>query len=135
MPGRTAIRLAPNELRVGLRIAVLDLGRRAGLGELAVHFGGDLVRRDLRHGRLDLVLERAGDDVVLASHERLEAVARDIGGIVLLVGTNLVSSMLARLKKLVSVGPGCRAVTVIFVSFNSFRSASAKERRNAFDAP
>ena len=52
MPGQMAILLVPNELWVGLGIAVLDLGRRAGLGELAVHLGGDLVGGHLRHGRL-----------------------------------------------------------------------------------
>jgi len=43
-----ANRLVPNELRVGLPVAVLELGGRAGLGELAVHLGGDLVGGHLR---------------------------------------------------------------------------------------
>ncbi len=45
-----------------------------------------------------------------------------------------VSSISARWKKLVSVGPGISEVTVTAESFSSFCSASAKDCRNDFDA-
>jgi hypothetical protein len=47
---------------------------------------------------------------------------------------SLVSSIPARSKKSVSVGPGISAVTMTPVSRNSWRTASAKEYRNAFEA-
>ena len=46
----------------------------------------------------------------------------------------LVSSMSARSKKLVSVGPGIKEVTVTPVSLSSLRIASAKDCTKAFDA-
>lgn len=46
-----------------------------------------------------------------------------------------VSSMPARWKKFVSVGPGISAVTVMPTSFSSLRSASENELRKAFEPP
>ena len=81
-----------------------------------------------------LVLYRAGDDMVLALHERCKAVARDLGGIILFAGPDLVSCIPARSKNSVSVGPGISAVTVTPVSRNSSRSAWANDETKDLDA-
>src|SRR4051794_30164996 len=54
------------------------------LRHLAVHLGLRGVRHHLRRGALDLGLGRAGDHLLLALHQRLEALLRDHRGIVLL---------------------------------------------------
>ena len=51
-----------------------------------------------------------------------------------LLAPTLVSSISARWKKFVSVGPGISDVTVTPVSFSSLRSASANDCTNDFDA-
>ena len=76
----------------------------------------------------------AGHDALVAVHEPLEAVAGDIGRVVLLPAPIFVSTMSARSKNSVSVGPGMSDVTVTPVSSSSLRSASAKDCTNDFEA-
>ena len=75
-----------------------------------------------------------GHHSLLSGHERVEAVTRHVGGIVLVEAPTCVSSMSARSKNSVSTGPGISEVTLTPVSFSSFRSASAKDCTKDFDA-
>src|SRR6516164_8249312 len=55
--------------------------------------------------------------------------------LILLSEPSAMSSIPARWKKSEPVEPGCRAVTVIPVSFSSYRKDLENDRMNAFDAP
>ena len=75
--------------------------------------------------------------MILARHESVITLLcyfRRVVGVLALQPT-FVSSIPARWKKFVSVGPGCSAVTVIPLSFSSCRRDCEKDNPNAFEAP
>ena len=108
--------------------------RGARLSELPV--SGSL--RGLGHhlGRqvLYLVLH-PGHYVVLAGHERLEALPSNVRGIALLMIRDFRVLHSGTKEKVRVVGPGCNAVTLTPVSLSSLRSVCANESSNALDAP
>jgi len=53
---------------------------------MAVHFRRKSIGNYMGHGRLYLVFERAGYNVILARHKRLVSFARDFGRVVLFTG-------------------------------------------------
>jgi hypothetical protein len=78
--------------------------------------------------------QRSRDDALSAGHERLETLPRHLLRVVLVGRADPVSSMSARVKRSVSVGPGMSTVTVTPVSLSFSRSASANNCTNDFDA-
>src|SRR5918998_5016476 len=81
--GLTCIPVRPRLRYSMVRTYAVLLGA-ARLGHLAVHLRLSGVRHHLRRGALHLRLHRAGDDLLLALHQRLEALLRDNRGVVLL---------------------------------------------------
>jgi hypothetical protein len=83
---------------------------------------------------LQLGRQRRGDGALVAGHERLEAVAGDVGRVVLVAGCDLRVKHVGALEELGVRRAGISDVTVTPVSFSSLRSASAKDCTNDFDA-
>jgi hypothetical protein len=86
--------------------------------------------RDVGDARLDLVLE-ARDDVGFPFIIASKPAFADIGRIVLFLRPDLGIHHLGAAEELVSVAPGMRQVTVIFVPRSSSRSTNANQFRNA----
>src|SRR3954454_19512978 len=76
------------------------------LGHLAVHLGLRGVGHHLRRGPLPLGLHRAGDPLLLALHQRLEALLRDQGRVVLLARADVGVQHLGPVEELGVGGPG-----------------------------
>ena len=75
-----------------------------------------------------------GDDALVAVHERLEAVAGDVGRVVFVASADPGVKHVGALEELGAVGPGISEVTVTPESLSSLRNAIANDRTNDFDA-
>ena len=78
----------------------VSLLRRAGLGLLGVHLGQPVGGRDVGDRRLQFVLPAGHRPGRLALHYRVEALAGDIGGIVLFRSADLGVHHVSALKEL-----------------------------------
>ena len=96
-----------------------------------MNLGPQRIGRDLYHGYLDLVPQRARDDPSLTLHERCEALL----GRVVIVHLAYVRVLHAGLLEERRVGCAGRSeVTVTPVPFSSLRIASTNDCANALEA-